>query len=113
MIDGKSKLTVIQKESDHGLYVWYTKDNKVLGSEGNILNFPARRGDLRGIVEITKAAAHYGYPEGRAVWWPGVRRITEEEHSEQIDRMSQGLIPSETDIGAFIDAKRGLDANGE
>lgn len=113
MVDGKSKLTVIQQEADYGLYVWYTKDNKVLGSEGNILNIPARKFDIEAIAKISQAGAHYGYPDGHAVWWPGVMRIDDEEHSVQIDRMKQGLIPSETDIGAWADAAKGLRAHGE
>ena len=44
---------------------------------------------------------------------PGVRRVSDEEHSEQIDIMKQGLIASETDIGAWMDAERGIKANGE
>jgi len=43
---------------------------------------------------------------------PGIRRITDEEHSEQIDRMKEGYIPSETDIGAWLDASKGHKAHG-
>jgi hypothetical protein len=43
---------------------------------------------------------------------PGVTRITEEEHSVQIDRMKQGYIPSEFDTGAFMDAAKGLQKHG-
>jgi len=113
MYEGNSKLTLIEKQAPWGIYVWYTNDNKVLGSDGNILNIPAREFDLAAINKITKAAAHYGYTEGRAVYWPGTRRVSEMEYSEQLDRMKEGYIPSETDIGAWSDALKGLQANGE
>jgi len=60
----------------------------------------------------TQAAAHYGAGPGKAVFMPGGTRITEEEHSVQIDRMKQGYIPSEFDTGAFMDAAKGLKKHG-
>jgi hypothetical protein len=43
---------------------------------------------------------------------PNVRKVSDEEYSEQIDRMAQGYIPSETDLGALIDAKKTFDQFG-
>jgi hypothetical protein len=43
---------------------------------------------------------------------PGVTRITDEEHSVQVDRMKQGYIASELDTGAWADAAKGLKAHG-
>jgi hypothetical protein len=43
----------------------------------------------------------------------GTERITDEEYSEQVDRMKQGLIPSKNDLGAIIAAKQTLDAYGD
>lgn len=108
------KLTVLEKQTDDGIYVWRTEDGKIAGDkDGNIMNIPARRGDLDAIVKITNAAKHYGFGEGKAEFRAGQRRITDEEHSEQIDRMKQGHIPSETDIGAWYDAAKGLNKHGE
>jgi hypothetical protein len=42
-----------------------------------------------------------------------MRKISEEEHSEQIDRMKQGLIPSMNDLGAVIAAKQSLKTYGD
>jgi hypothetical protein len=42
----------------------------------------------------------------------GVNRVTDEEHSAQIDRMKSGLIPSETDIGAWMAAEKGFKKHG-
>jgi hypothetical protein len=44
---------------------------------------------------------------------PGVRRVSDMEYSEQIGRMKEGYIASETDIGAWMDAKKGINNNGE
>jgi hypothetical protein len=44
---------------------------------------------------------------------PGVRRVSEMEHSEQLGRMKEGYIASETDIGAWMDAAKGINKNGE
>jgi hypothetical protein len=108
------KITVIEKQGDDGIYVWKTPEGKVVtDGNGNIMNIPAHRGDITAISKITKAAAYYGFPEGRAEFRAGQRRITDEEHSEQVDRMSQGYIPSETDLGAWYDAAKGIKAHGE
>jgi hypothetical protein len=113
--NGKSKLTVIEKASEHGIYVWQMDHNgKAFGDgRGSVMNIPGNKYDLEKLNKITTAAQYYGAPAGKAIFMPGVRRISDEEHSEQIDRMKQGLIASETDIGAWIDAERGIKANGE
>ena len=80
--------------------------------DGNIMNIPAREGDISAMSQIRQAAIHYGFPEGQAEFRPGVRRVTDEEYYEQLDRMSQGLIPSETDIGAWADAAKGMNKHG-
>lgn len=113
MDKGKSKLTVIQKQGEHGIYVWKLPNGKpVSDGNGNIMNIPARNGDIEAMSKITKAAAYYGFTEGRPEFQAGVRRITEEEHSEQLQRMKEGYIPSETDIGAWVDAAKGLRRHG-
>lgn len=109
----KPKITVIEKQGDDGIYVWKTPDGKVVtDGNGNTMNIPARRGDIEAMSKITKAAAYYGFPEGQAVFRAGQRRITDEEHSEQLSRMKEGYIPSETDIGAWMDAEKGIRKHG-
>lgn len=110
----KPKVSVVENNSEYGLYVWKTETGKIFGDDdGNFMNIPARKYDLSAINRITQAAAHYGAGEGKAVFMPGVTRITEEEHSVQIDRMKQGYIPSELDTAAFADAAKGLNAHGD
>jgi hypothetical protein len=57
------------------------------------------------MAEIRKAAAHYGQPEGQAVFIPGIGRVTEEEYQEDKYRMENGLL-TYGDTGAWRDAKR-------
>ena len=107
------RLTIIEKQGDDGIYVWQTPDGKVVtDGNGNTMNIPARRGDITAISKITKAAAYYGFPEGKAVFRAGQRRITDEEYSEQLDRMKEGHIPSETDLGAWYEAAKGVGTYG-
>jgi len=62
---------------------------------------------------LQKEAAYNGQPDGKAVFFANVRKISDEEYSEQKDRMAQGLIPSETDLGALISAKKTLELYGD
>jgi hypothetical protein len=58
-------------------------------------------------------ALHYGDDgQGEAVFVPGLTRISEEEYSEQLDRMKQGLIPSMNDLGAIHAAQQTLKKHG-
>jgi hypothetical protein len=114
MKNSQPRLTVIEKQGDDGIYVWKTPDGKVVtDGNGNTMNIPARRGDITAISKITKAAAYYGFPEGQAVFRAGQRRITDEEYSEQLDRMKEGYIPSETDLGAWYEADKGIKRHGD
>jgi hypothetical protein len=39
--------------------------------------------------------------------------VSDEEYSEQINRLKEGYIPSDTDLGAWMDAARGIKKHGE
>ena len=105
---GKTKIQVIEEPfSNAGMYVWKKASGKFFtDGEGNVLNIPAMRGDESKIRELTAAASYHGEPDGEAVFFPNVARVSDEEHSEQLDRMKQGLIPSMNDLGALIAAKK-------
>jgi hypothetical protein len=71
------------------------------------------RGDISKISQLRDAAKYYWDDgEGDAVFVPGLTRVTEEEYSEQLDRMKQGLIPSMNDLGAWMAAKQTYDKYG-
>jgi hypothetical protein len=105
---GKTKIQVVNDNiTNIGVYVWQKANGKFFtDGDNNVLNIPARKGDQSKIDELTKAAAYYGQPEGKAVFFEGTARITDEEYSVQKDRMAQGYIPSENDLGALIAAKK-------
>jgi hypothetical protein len=113
--DGNSKLTVLQKQQDYGIYVWQMDHNgKAFGDgRGNVMNIPGNKYDLGKMAKVKEAAHHYNAPAGKVIFMPGVRRVSDMEYSEQLGRMKEGHIASETDIGAWMDAEKGLKANGE
>ena len=105
---------VIDKHYDWGLYVYKKSTGKwFTDGSGNVLNIESMRNDFTKIAELKSAAKHYGDPgDGEAVFVPGLTRISDEEHSEQADRMSSGLIPSMNDLGAWKAAQDTLNVAG-
>jgi dihydroorotase-like cyclic amidohydrolase len=111
---GKSKATVIEKMYDWGVYVWEKSNGKwFTDGSGNILNIPSMKGDLSKLAELQKAAAYHGESEGKPVFFAGLSRVTDEEYSEQKNRMAEGLLPNMNDLGAVYDAKKTLSAWGD
>lgn len=111
---GNVRRQIIEDNYGWGLYV-YKKANGTYftDGEGGVLNVPSLKGDLSKITELYDAAKYYGDEgDGEAIFVPGLTRISEEAYSEQVDRMSQGLIPSENDAGAYADAQKTLDSIG-
>lgn len=86
----KSKI----RESDIGVYVWQLPNGNILANtEGHILNVPSEFGDLSKMVELQKAAKHYGYPDGKAVF-EEVHRCTEQEYQDQMQELiERGTTP--------------------
>ena len=105
----KSKTTVIEKNYyEWGLFFWRKADGHLFGDgNGNLLCIEASsKYDIDAMQKIRAAAAHYGEPDGRPWFQPGVKKVTDEEYSEQKDRMVQGLIPNLNDMGAVYDEKQ-------
>ena len=101
------------EEVPYGMYVWQTPDGEILGDDdGNIMNVFCMKGDRRAIAALADAARHYGYPEGKPVWWTGKRRINDEELAEQETREKLGLEPDPWNTGAIRDTLRGKKAHG-
>ncbi len=110
---GDTKVTMIEKNYDWGLYVWKKANGKwFTDGNGNILNIPSMKGDISKIAELKKAAAHYGEPDGQPHFFPGLARVTDEEYSEQVERMKQGLIPNLNDLGAVHAAQQTIKKYG-
>jgi hypothetical protein len=111
---GKTKISVVEEPfSDYGIYVWQLRSGKVLTDDhGNALSIDSMRGDESRVALLRNEARWLGFPDGRPLFYANVRKVSDEEYSEQIDRMAQGYIPSETDLGALVDAKKTLDLYG-
>lgn len=112
---GNTKVQVIEENfSSFGTYVWIKPNGRpFMDSDKNVLSIEGMRDDKAKIKELADAAKYWGQPEGRAVFYPNMKKISDEEHSEQVDRMSQGLIPSMNDLGAVIAAKKTLELYGD
>ena len=111
---GESRVKIIEKHYEWGLYVYKKSNGKwFTDGTGSVLNIESMRNDFTKIAELKSAAKHYGDPgDGEAVFVPGLTRISDEEHSEQADRMSSGLIPSMNDLGAWKAAQDTLNVAG-
>ena len=113
-IVGNVRRKVIEKNYDWGLYVYKKANGKwFTDGQGSVLNIPSMRGDIGQISKLKQAAMHYGDPgDGEAVFVAGLTRISEEEYTEQMDRMKEGLIPSMNDLGAWKAAQDTVDTYG-
>jgi len=111
----KPRIQVVKEEfSLFGTYVWMKPNGKpFMDSDKNVLSIEGMKDDKAKIKELAEAAKYWGQPEGRAVFYPNMKKISDEEHSEQVDRMNQGLIPSMNDLGAVIAAKKTLELYGD
>jgi hypothetical protein len=105
---------IIDKGYDWGLYVYKKSNGKwFTDGEGNVLNIESMRGDISKISQLKTVAKHYGDPgDGDAIFVPGLTRISEEEHSVQMERLKEGLIPSMNDLGAWKAAQDTVDKYG-
>lgn len=111
---GESRVKVIDKHYDWGLYV-YKKANGKWFTDGNgsVLNIESMKGDISQIAKLKEAAIYYGDDgQGTCVFVPGLTRISEEEYSEQKQRLQEGLIPSMNDLGAWHAAQQTHDKYG-
>jgi hypothetical protein len=111
---GDSKITMIEKNYNWGIYVWKKANGRwFTDGSGNILNIPAMKNDIAALAEIKRAAAYYGEPDGEPVFFPGMGRVSDEEYSEQLDRMKSGFIPNLNDLGAVAAAKATIAKYGD
>jgi hypothetical protein len=111
---GESKIKLLDKQYDWGIYVWQKANGKwFTDGNGNILNIPSHRNDEIQLHKLRQAAAHHGEPDGKPIFFAGLGRVTDEEYSEQMDRMKSGLIPNLNDLGAVHAAKQTIAKYGD
>jgi hypothetical protein len=111
---GDTKIQIVDESfTGYGVYVWKKSNGKwFTDGQGNVLSINSRKGDQSKIAELKAAATHYGEPDGKEYYFEGSSKISDEQYSEQVDRMNNGLIPSQNDFGALIAAKKTFDAYG-
>jgi hypothetical protein len=104
---GESRAKIIEKHYDWGLYVYKKSNGKwFTDGTGSVLNIESMKGDITQIAKLRDAAKYYGDEgDGECIFVPGLTRISEEEYSEQKQRLAEGLIPSMNDLGAVQAAK--------
>jgi hypothetical protein len=103
---GQTKVQVLDKQYDWGIYIWKKANGKPFtDGQGNVLNVPSHRGDQIQIQKLVNEAKALGQGDGSYEFYPGMGRVSDEEYSEQLDRMKQGLIPNLNDLGAVQAAK--------
>jgi hypothetical protein len=103
---GQTKVQVLDKQYDWGIYIWKKANGKPFtDGQGNVLNVPSHRGDQIQIQKLVNEAKALGQGDGSYEFYPGMGRVSDEEYSEQVDRMKQGLIPNLNDLGAVQAAK--------
>lgn len=101
---GRKKNTSVVEETNIGLYVWEMPDGAwVADEEGHWMYIQGRKGDIRLIGKLTEAARSYGITEGRPVFLPGLRPISDEEYEEQRQRLRMGLVPDTKDYYSQLD----------
>lgn len=97
----------VVKDHEFGVYLWQMPNGGLVADEdGAYLSIASAEGDIKRIEEITKVAGLYGLQDGVPIFFPGRRKIDQEEYQRQRARMELGLIPDEYDVGAWADAER-------
>ena len=111
---GESRAKIIEKHYDWGLYVYKKANGKwFTDGTGSVLNIESMKGDILQISKLKEAAKYYGDAgDGECIFVPGLTRISEEEYSEQKQRLEEGYIPSMNDLGAWKAAQDTVDKYG-
>ena len=92
------------EEVPYGLYVWETPEGWIVqDDDANVMNVFAMKGDRKAMDALRQAAAHWGFPEGKPVFWSGRRRIDDEELEHQLQRQRWGLEPDPMNVAAIAD----------
>jgi hypothetical protein len=87
-----------------GVYMWRMPNGSYIADEDhNFLSISAEYGDPVRISKLKAAVKSFGITEGHEVFFPGHRKINDEQYEEQLARAKAGLVPDPDDVGALID----------
>lgn len=94
-------------EAPYGTYVYQCEDGEFLGDgDGNLMCILGAPNDAKKVRKMIEAAKHYGFTNGKVVFWNGKRPVSDAEYEEQRLRQMMGLVPDPLDIGAIRDENR-------
>lgn len=97
------KVTGVEDQFAFGVYAWQMPDGKVLGKDGDMLNIPSQKGDIRKMAMIREYVnKELGIFAGEPMFLPGVTRLTDAEHDGQMEQLLDGYVPS-MDFGSLRD----------
>ena len=105
------RVTPVDEGMPYGTYVWQLPTGKRLAdSEGRYLSIEGQRDDIVAQAKLRDAALAFSseFPEiieGRPVFLPGRRKISDEQYQEQVERSRQGEI-LETDLPAIYEEQK-------
>lgn len=103
------KYTTIENETRLGIYVWEMPDGRWIGDDdGNFLSVTSMKGNRAKIDALAKEVRSYGIHVGQPKFLEGRRKIDDEEHEYQQQRLAWGLIPDPLDIGNYKDEVKKL-----
>lgn len=100
--------TVVHNET-HGVCLWRMPDGAFLGDgDGNFLSVEGKLNNPILEEKMKKAALSFlGLEalEGKPVWLPGSRQVSDTEYEHQMERMLEGRIPDPVDVYKQLDGK--------
>ena len=109
----KINTQVLDEETRLGIYVWEMPDGKWIGDdEGNFLSVTSTKGNKSRINALADEVRSYGILEGRPLFLSGRRKIDDEEHQYQQQRLKWGLVPDPMDVGNYKDEMKALKNGG-
>lgn len=113
----KSTGKKVVREVPWGMLVWQIPSGEFLTDEdGNFMHVfcsDLNKNKLEAAKKaLAEAARHYGFEEGKAIFWAGRRPITDAELEVQLARAEAGLVPDPLDYGAIKEEMQALKNNG-
>lgn len=97
----------IEEDAPWGMFVWMLPNGDFFADDdGNVMNVSSHTKNNPAAVKALRDGARLFGLEGKPVWLAGRRRITDEEHEEQLARERWGLIPDPLDYGALQEEAR-------
>jgi hypothetical protein len=102
-------MRIVDQGIPWGVYVAYWRGKKIVeqDSDGsyNVLNIASFKNDKNRISQLIETAKSFGFDEVdiEVEFVEGARQISDEEYSEQVSRLKEGLVPDKYDLGNMID----------